>query len=122
MEPTNSKTFNAGEKAKVNGVILSRSGDTLKVRGDDNTIENIDLNNDTKIELRKSWASHSKMDSGALVPGLHIEAQGKGGDNGDLVANQGHVRSELDEGFAPDRCARLPLRQGRMQSRAGQGN
>lgn len=88
VEPTNSKTFTNGEKAKINGVILSRSGDTLKVRGDDNTIENVDVSSSTKIELRKSWASHSKMDEGALVPGLHITAEGKGSDNGDLMANR----------------------------------
>ena len=136
VEPTDSKTFTNGEKAKINGVILSRTGDTLKVRGDDNTIENVDLNNDTKIELRKGWASHSKMDPSSLIPGLHIEAQGKGGDNGDLMAmkvtfdpNSMKASRQIDARVSPleartngieGRTGQLEGRTGTLENRAGQ--
>lgn len=136
VEPTNSKTFTAGEKAKINGVILSRTGDTLKVRSDDNTIDNVDVSNDTKIELRKSWASHSKMDTASLVPGLHITAEGKGGSNGDLVAskvtfdpNSMKATRQIDARVSPleartnsieGRAGQLESRAGTLENRAGQ--
>lgn len=136
VEPTNSKTFTDGEKAKINGVILSRNGDTLKVRGDDNTIENIDLTNSTKIELRKSWMSHSKMDASSLVPGLHIEAEGKGSGNGDLVAgrvtfdpNSMKASRQIDARVSPleartgtleGQQQQLAGRTGNLENRAGQ--
>ena len=90
MVTANTRTFTAGEKAKVQGVIISKQGDTLKVRGDDDSIGTIDLSNTTKIELKKGGWFHRKttMDAAALVPGLHIEADGKGNDKGDLEADK----------------------------------
>jgi hypothetical protein len=46
VEP-NTRTFTAGEKSKVQGVIVAHQGDVLKVRGDDDAIENFDLTNTT---------------------------------------------------------------------------
>src|SRR5689334_14243318 len=86
MVTPNTRTFTAGEKTKVNGVIISKEGDALKVRTDDDSVGTIDISPDTKIELKKSWGRKSKMDAAALVPGLRIEAQGQGNDKGDLAA------------------------------------
>jgi outer membrane protein OmpA-like peptidoglycan-associated protein len=90
MVTANTRTFTAGEKAKVQGVIISKQGNTLKVRGDDDSIGTIDLSDTTKIELKKGGLFHRKsaMDVGSLVPGLHIEADGKGNDKGDLEASK----------------------------------
>ena len=49
----NPHNFAANEKAKVEGVILSRDGNTLKVRITDDSIGTIDLSDITKIQLKK---------------------------------------------------------------------
>src|SRR5581483_10816506 len=88
VEP-NARTFTAGQKAKVQGVIVSRQGDTLKLRASDDFIGTVDLTNDTKIQLKHGvFGRKTAMDAGSLVPGLQVEAQGKGNDKGDLVAER----------------------------------
>ena len=59
VEP-NVRTFTAGQQAKVDGVIVSRDGQSLKVRGDDDSIGTIDLTQDTKIELKKGGLSAAR--------------------------------------------------------------
>src|ERR1700760_802765 len=79
----NVKSFTAGEKANAKGVIISHEGDSLKIRGDDETVETVDLTSGTKIQLKHGiFGKKSAMDNSSLVPGLHIEAQGKGNDKG----------------------------------------
>jgi outer membrane protein OmpA-like peptidoglycan-associated protein len=118
----NAKTFNAGEKAKVTGVIISHDGDSLKVRGDDDSVETVDLTSDTKIQMKKGFGRKSKMENTALLPGLHIEAQGKGNDKGDLVAekvvfdpNSMKASRQIDTRVSP-----LEARQGSLESKEGQ--
>lgn len=118
----NTKTFNAGEKAKVTGVIISHDADSLKVRGDDDSVETVDLTGDTKVQMKKSLGRKTKMDNNALVPGLHIEAQGKGNDKGDLVAekvvfdpNSMKASRQIDARVSP-----LEARQGSLEGREGQ--
>lgn len=118
----NTKTFSAGEKAKVTGVIISHDGDTLRVRGDDDSVETIDLTGETKIELKKSFGRKSKMENSALLPGLHIEANGKGSDKGDLVAervlfdpNSMKASRQIDTRVSP-----LEARQGSLEGKEGQ--
>src|SRR5438309_10187363 len=84
----NTRTFTAGEKAKVQGVIVSREGNVLKLRGADDSVGTIDLSADTQIQMKKSFGRKSKMDANALVPGLSVEAPGKGNDKGELVADK----------------------------------
>ncbi len=133
----NSKTFESGQKADVKGVILSREGDTLKVRGDDEAVETIDLTNGTKIQLKHGvFGQKSSMDQTALVPGLHIEARGKGNEKGDLVAdrvlfdpNSMRATRQIDARVSPleartgsveNRAGQLEGRAGTLESRAGQ--
>lgn len=124
MVTANTRTFTAGEKAKVQGVIISKQGDTLKVRGDDDSIGTIDLTNTTKIQLKKGGLFHRKsaMDVGSLVPGLHIEADGKGNDKGDLEAdkvvfdpNSMRASKQIDTVVAP-----IEARTGTLEGRATQ--
>ncbi len=125
----NGKTFNSGEKAKINGVILSKDGDMLKVRGDDDTVDTVDLTNTTKIELRHGLFGHGAMDTTSLVPGLHIEARGKGNDKGDLVAdkvifdpNSRRASRQIDARVSPleARTGAVEGRTGTLEGRAGQ--
>jgi outer membrane protein OmpA-like peptidoglycan-associated protein len=128
VEP-NTRTFTAGEKSKVQGVIVAHQGDVLKVRGDDDAIENIDLTNTTKIELKKSLGRHTAMNMDSLVPGLRVEVQGRGNEKGDLVAervtfdpNSMRASRQIDTRVAPleARTGTLENRTGTLENRAGQ--
>jgi outer membrane protein OmpA-like peptidoglycan-associated protein len=123
MVTPNTKSFSAGEKADVKGVIISHDGDTLKVRGDDDSVGTVDLTNTTKISLKHGlFGRKTAMDTQALVPGLHIEAQGKGSDKGDLVAdrvtfdpNSMRASRQIDTRVSP-----LEAREGSLENRTGQ--
>jgi OmpA-OmpF porin, OOP family len=128
VEP-NTRTFTAGEKSKVQGVIVAHQGDTLKVRGDDDSIGTVDLTNTTKIELKKGFGRHTAMNMDSLVPGLRVEVQGKGNDKGDLVAekvtfdpNSMKASRQIDTRVAPleARTGTLEGRTGQLENRAGQ--
>ncbi len=128
VEP-NARTFTAGEKSKLQGVIVSHQGDTLKVRGDDDSIGTIDLTNTTKIELKKSFGRHTAMNLDSLVPGLRVEVQGRGSDKGDLMAekvtfdpNSMKASRQIDTRVAPieAREGNLENRTGTLENRTGQ--
>jgi OOP family OmpA-OmpF porin len=119
----NTRTFTAGQKQNVQGVILSRDGNSIKLRIDDDSIGTVDLTNETKIQLKSGVIFHhsNKMDLGALVPGLHIQAQGKGNDQGDLIAekvtfdpNSMRASRQIDTRVSP-----LEARAGSLEGRAG---
>jgi len=119
----NTRTFTAGQLAKVQGVILSRDGNSIKLRIDDDSIGTVDLSDLTKIQLKSGviFRHASKMDVAALVPGLHIEAQGKGNDKGDLIAdkvsfdpNSMRASRQIDARVSP-----LEARTGSLEGRAG---
>jgi outer membrane protein OmpA-like peptidoglycan-associated protein len=126
----NAKTFDAGQKADVKGVIISRDGDTIKLRGDDDSVGTVDLTSTTKIQLKHGIFGHkTAMDTSALVPGLHIEAQGKGSDKGDLLAervifdpNSMRASRQIDTRVSPleARTGSLEGRTGQLEGRAGQ--
>jgi hypothetical protein len=84
----NAHAFRAREKAKIQGVIVSRTNDVLKLRADDNSIATIDLTVDTKIELKRSFGGKDPICAQTLIPGLRIEAKGKGNEDGQLVAKE----------------------------------
>ena len=114
-------TFTAGEQAKVQGVLLSRDGDLLKIRTSDDSVGTIDVTNTTKIQLKKSFGRKTAMDVTALVPGLQIEAQGKGNEKGELVAdrvtfdpNSMRASRQIDTRVAP-----LEARTGTLEGRTG---
>jgi len=126
----NTKSFTAGQQFKVQGVIVARDGNVIKLRGDDDSIGTVDLNGDTKIELKHGiFGRKSSMNVDSLVPGLHIEAQGKGDEKGDLVANRvlfdpNSMRAsrQIDARVAPveARTGSLENREGTLENRAGQ--
>jgi outer membrane protein OmpA-like peptidoglycan-associated protein len=121
VEP-NTRTFTAGQQIKIQGVIVSREGDTLKLRANDDSIGTIDLTKETKIQLKHGIFGHkTAMDFQSLVPGLQIEAQGKGNDKGDLVAdrvlfdpNSMRASRQIDTRVSP-----LEARTGSLEGRTG---
>jgi OOP family OmpA-OmpF porin len=123
MVTPNTRTFTAGQNVKVQGVILSRDGNSIKLRIDDDSIGTVDLSDLTKIQLKSGviFRHTSKMDLGALVPGLHIEAQGKGNDKGDMIAdkvffdpNSMRASRQIDARVSP-----LEARTGSLEGRTG---
>ncbi len=129
VEPA-THTFTAGQQVKVQGVIVSRDGDMLKVRTPDDSIGTVDLTQTTKIQLRKGIFGHkSPMDATALLPGLQVEAQGKGNEKGELVAdrvvfdpNSMRASRQIDTRVSPleARAGSLEGRAGNLENRAGQ--
>jgi outer membrane protein OmpA-like peptidoglycan-associated protein len=134
VEPT-AKTFPAGQQVKVQGVVVSRDGDLLKVRTSDDSIGTVDLTTNTKIQLKKGWGRKTAMDATSLVPGLQVEAQGKGNEKGELVAdriifdpNSMRASRQIDTRVSPlesrtgsleGRATTLEGRAGTLESRAG---
>jgi len=82
----------SGKKAKVEGSIVSRNGDLIKVKEKKSgTMVVVDLVDGTKIERKSGyvqWFRHNDMDVTAMVPGLTIEAEGVGNANGQLEASK----------------------------------
>lgn len=121
VEP-NTRTFTAGQQTKLQGVIVSRQGDTLKVRGSDDSIGTVDLTQDTRIQLKHGmFGRKTAMDVASLVPGLQVEVQGKGNDKGDLLAERvifdpGSMRAsrQIDTRVSP-----LEARTGSLEGRTG---
>lgn len=134
----NTRTFTADEAVKVEGVIVSRDGQTIKLRTADDSIGTIDLTAGTKIDLKRGGLFKRKtaMDAASLVPGLRIEAEGRGNDKGELVAN--HVifdpnsmrtSRQIDTRVSPleaktntleGRTGALETQTGQLETRAGQ--
>jgi outer membrane protein OmpA-like peptidoglycan-associated protein len=86
------QTFTSGEKGKVKGNILSRSGDLVKVQ-DKKTGSPVivKITDDTKVLRDKSkvrFRRHEAMDVTALVPGLTIDAEGVGNAANQLEATK----------------------------------
>jgi outer membrane protein OmpA-like peptidoglycan-associated protein len=120
----NARTFTDGQQAKVQGVIISRDGEMIKLRADDDSIGTIDLTSTTKIKLKNGvfiFKKSAVMSVDSLVPGLHIEAEGKGNSKGDLVAdkvsfdpNSMKASRQIDTRVSP-----LESRTGTLEGRAG---
>jgi outer membrane protein OmpA-like peptidoglycan-associated protein len=131
MVTPNTRTFTAGQQMKVQGVILSREGNSIKLRIDDDSIGTVDVSDTTKIQLKKGVIFHrkDKMDQASLVPGLHVEAQGKGNDRGELVADRVsfdptsmRASRQVDARVSPVEARVGPLegRASTLEGRAGQ--
>lgn len=138
MVTPNERVFANGQEAKVKGVIVSRDGNLLKIRGDDDAIGTIDLTNTTKIELKHGMFGMEKsaMDSNSLVAGLRVEARGRGNEKGELVAdrvifdpNSMRASRQIDARVAPleaktnsidSRTGQLENRTGQIENRQGQ--
>jgi outer membrane protein OmpA-like peptidoglycan-associated protein len=75
-----------GEKAKVKGVIASRTAETLIMNSDGGNVTVV-LNDDTKVQQPKGLGLRKKqMSVTVLIPGLRITAEGVGDAQNRVVA------------------------------------
>lgn len=125
---TSARTFTAGQQVRVKGVIIARDGDLLKLKADDDSVGTIDLTDKTKIQMKHGMLGMSKtsMDSGSLLPGLHVEVEGEGNDKGELVAkkvlfdpNSMRASRQIDARVSPleNRTGALENREGKLEGR-----
>jgi outer membrane protein OmpA-like peptidoglycan-associated protein len=80
------------EKVDVTGVILSRSGDTIQIKDKKSgQLVVVNITDNTKIERKTGhlqFFRHTDMDVTALLPGLTVEAEGRGDAKGRLEAGK----------------------------------
>jgi OmpA-OmpF porin, OOP family len=76
-----------GKKAKAQGMIISRTGDTMTVRDGGKTIIVV-INDDTKTQDNRGLFGLEKerMSDAVLIPGLKVEVDGMSDDQGRVVA------------------------------------
>jgi outer membrane protein OmpA-like peptidoglycan-associated protein len=81
-----------GEKTKLTGTIVSRSGDVVEVRDTKSgRLAVVNITDKTRIERRKGtfpFYRHSDMDVTAMLPGLTIDAEGVGNTKGQVEAEK----------------------------------
>lgn len=88
---TTPKTFEAGKKAKVTGMIQSRNGDAITIlEKKTNTVAIVNVTDSTTFVRKKGTFKFRKsdMDVAAMVPGLTIDAEGVGNAKGQLDASK----------------------------------
>jgi len=83
-------TVPAGQKQKLNGIIIQRDVDNLMVRDYKGATYKVNVSGNTSIKERKSnpFRGAKKYAVSDLSRGLAVEVEGRGDDNGALVANQ----------------------------------
>ncbi len=89
---TSTSDMTAGEKVKVTGLILSRNGDTIRIKDKKSgQFVVVNITDNTKIERKGGHLlsfRHTEMDVTAMVPGLTIEAEGISDAKGRLEAEK----------------------------------
>jgi OmpA-OmpF porin, OOP family len=84
-----SQSITSGQKVKLNGLITSRSGENMTIRTANNENVVVILGDDTKVEMKKGplGIKKKKLLVTALIPGLKVDVQGVGTDNGQVTAS-----------------------------------
>jgi OmpA-OmpF porin, OOP family len=79
-----------GDKAEVKGMITSRTGETLIVKGQDGNTTTVVLTDDTKTQDKKGLFGLDKqqLSDVVLIPGLKVKVEGTSDDQGRLVAKK----------------------------------
>jgi outer membrane protein OmpA-like peptidoglycan-associated protein len=89
---TGASDLPAGQNVKVTGRILSRNGDAVRIKDNKSgQFVVVNITDNTKIERKRGhlqFLRHTDMDVTALVPGLTIEAEGRGDAKGRLEAER----------------------------------
>jgi hypothetical protein len=97
---TSTSDMTAGEKVKVTGLILSRNGDTVRIKDKKSgQFVVVNITDNTKIERKGGHLlsfRHTEMDVTAMVPGLTIEAEGRSDAKGRLEAENISYDRELN--------------------------
>jgi outer membrane protein OmpA-like peptidoglycan-associated protein len=102
--------------AKVRGIIASRDGNKIHVREDANTVVVLATDNNTRISLRGGLFGMSRKAATAdeLIPGLYVEAEGRGSESGEL-----ETRKILFERGAQRTARSADIRVRPVEARAG---
>src|SRR5205809_5178526 len=85
---TSAAAFGAsGDKAKVKGMVTSRTGETLIVKSSGNIVTVV-LTDDTKTQDKKGLFGLEKeqLSNAVLIPGLKVDVEGVSDDQGRVVA------------------------------------
>ena len=79
----------ADDQSKVEGMIISRSGETLVVRGAEGKTNVVLTESTETVDYRGLFGlSKEQMGSTVLIPGVKVKAFGTGGQGGQLVASK----------------------------------
>jgi OOP family OmpA-OmpF porin len=86
---TRSRTVASGEKMKIKGVVVKRDADTFTVRdltGNDTVVR---LTDKTSVKSSGGFLrSGTNYGSTNILRGLNLEVEGRGGSNGELIADR----------------------------------
>src|SRR2546429_8101932 len=89
---TRARTVASGEKMKIKGVVVKRDADTFTVRdltGNDTIVR---LTDRTSVKSGGGFLrSGTNYGSTNILRGLNLEVEGRGGSNGEVVAERGRV-------------------------------
>src|SRR3989454_8877921 len=86
---TRSRTVASGEKMKIKGVVVKRDADTFTVRDLNGADTVVRLTDRTSVKTNGGFL-RSGQNYGAtnILRGLNLEVEGRGGSNGELVADR----------------------------------
>src|ERR1700745_2801187 len=105
----------AGDKAKVKGMIITRTGETLIVKGPEGKVTVV-LDDNTKTQDKRGLFGLEKqqLSDTVLIPGLKVQVDGVSDDQGRIVAKT--ITTDADDietaqmieaGFHPTHTERL---------------
>jgi outer membrane protein OmpA-like peptidoglycan-associated protein len=91
--PTNAssaRNIASGEKAKIKGIVVRRDPDTFTVRDLNNVDTVVRLTDTTSVKTHAGsfLSSGKRYPQTNIIRGLNLEVQGRGGSNGELVAEK----------------------------------
>src|SRR6476660_7989645 len=101
VEPSGSKAPNTviayGAKAKANGIVTKRDGDTFTIRDSRGAETNVVITDKTKVRLvRKGFfRADRSSDATEILRGLRLEAEGRTNSDGQIVAR--HIRFDEED-------------------------
>ena len=86
---TSADPLSLGQKAKLDGIITARSGDTMTLKTDQGSVVAV-LTANTDVSARKGRLGLIRKDAAAtaLIPGLKVGVEGVGDDTGRLIATK----------------------------------
>jgi outer membrane protein OmpA-like peptidoglycan-associated protein len=86
---TSADPISLGQKAKLDGIIVGRAGDTMTVKTDQASVVAV-LTANTDVSARKGRLGLIRKDAAAtaLIPGLKVGVEGVGDDKGRLIATK----------------------------------
>jgi outer membrane protein OmpA-like peptidoglycan-associated protein len=89
-------TVPAGQKMKVDGVILARQDDNLTIRSLGGGIYNVIVTDITEVKEKKSnpFRGAKKYGKSNLIPGLQVEVKGTGNSSGSIDAREVKFRND----------------------------